>query len=62
MRARPPPLTPDARGELSIEKSGGVRLLSTDGRVSGGSQVSERDRMSRWWSEIASWMAIGLSS
>lgn len=62
MRARPPPLAPDVRGEFNMEKLGGVRLLSTEGRVSGGSQVSERERISRWWSEIASWIEVGLLS
>ena len=50
------------RGELRIEKLGGVRLLSTEGRVSRGSQVSERDRMSSLRSDIASWREVGLSS
>ena len=49
------------RGELRIEKFGGVRLLSTEGMVSTGSQVSERDSTSSLWSDIASWREVGLS-
>lgn len=45
--ASPPPLAPVIRGELIMEKLGGVRLFSTDGGVSIGSHVSERERMSR---------------
>src|SRR6187399_3255341 len=62
MTARPPPRQPETRGELRMEKFGGVRLLSTEGRVSRGSQVSDRDSMSSLWSEIVSWIEVGLSS
>lgn len=61
IRARPPPLQPEERGELMIEKLGGVRLFSTEEGVSTGSQVSDRDRISSLLSEIASWMEAGLS-
>lgn len=50
------------RGELRIEKFGGVRLLSTEGSVSRESQVSESDRMSSLRSAIDSWREAGLSS
>src|SRR6187399_1158278 len=62
MTARPLPRQPDARGELRMEKFGRVKLLSTEGRVSRGSQVSDRDSMSSLWSRIVSWMEVGLSS
>ena len=45
-----------------MEKFGGVRLLSTEERVSRGSQVSDRDSMSSLWSRIVSWMEVGLSN
>ena len=44
--ARPPPL-PVSLGALMIEKFGGQRQRREDGRQSGGSQVSEREIISR---------------
>ena len=50
------------RGEFRIEKLGGVRLFSTEGMVSTGSQVSERDSASSLKSDMASCRDVVLSS
>ena len=43
------------------EKPSGVKELRTDGRESGESQVSDRDRMSMFSSVINSFRTVGLS-
>lgn len=45
MRPIPPPL-PRSRGECKMEKFGGVREFKVEGRVSGVSHVSVRERIS----------------
>jgi hypothetical protein len=47
IKATPPPL-PAGLGLWMIEKLGGVRELSVEGRVSDESQVSDRDKISRF--------------
>lgn len=61
MKASPPPL-PFERGELRIEKLGGVREERICGGVSGLSQVSDKERISTELSRINSCIRLGLWS
>jgi hypothetical protein len=45
-----------------MEKLGGVSEFKELGRESGESQVSDRDRISRFWSQMKSLRRAGLSS